>query len=193
MDKIGYQTAALKYRPIIIKTLFIAESPPAFRPERGPSYFYFVNNPGGDVLFAAIVKALFDLEYKKNPNKKRKLLKNLRDEKCSFLLDVCKQPINRDNNFIKRSEKERKLFILKGIHRLNEELQDLKKKGILHPQVKIILIKKNIYSLLFVPLKEAGFNVLNKGKIDFPKYHGDRDTVREIRKVLNIRSQLNTA
>ena len=65
MDKIGYQVASLKYLPKIIKILFIAESPPAFRNEKGPSYFYFEYNPGGDVLFATIVKALFNIEYKK--------------------------------------------------------------------------------------------------------------------------------
>jgi len=46
------------------------------------------------------------------------------------------------------------------------------------------LIKKIICETLAGPFAEAGYKVLNTGKIDFPKYCRDRDTVRGIRKAL---------
>jgi hypothetical protein len=41
MDSEIYRKAARKYQPDRIKVLFISESPSAFRPKGGPSYFYF--------------------------------------------------------------------------------------------------------------------------------------------------------
>ena len=72
-----YNKAALKYRPDKIRTLFIAESPPAYDGGKAPSYFFFEENPGGDILFATIVKALYKIDYCKKDGNKAQLLKQL--------------------------------------------------------------------------------------------------------------------
>jgi len=183
MNKQIYELAALDFQPDRIKTLFICESPPAFKPENGPAYFYLPEMKGSDVLFATLMKALYDVVYRKDPEWKRELL----DRFCCdqfFLMDVCKEPINRDGNFKKRTDKQRERFIREATPALISELRDMKRKQQLSTDYSIILIKKNIFHLTSQPLLEAGFNVLNTTKIDFPKYYRDRDTVREIRKLL---------
>lgn len=186
MPEKAYIEAAKKYRPNKIKTLFVAESPPAFKIGTYPSYFYFERNPSGDILFGTIIEALYFIVYKKDPERKRKLLERLKDD-CYFLMDVCNEPINRDSNFKRRSDLDRSPIISQRIPELINELGLLESKGILLEDTKIILIKKNIYQLLEQPLKDAGFNVINKDKVNFPGYHGDKDTIKDIRKLLKIR------
>jgi len=89
-----YNKAALKYRPDKIRTLFIAESPPAFDEEKGKSYFFFEENPGGDILFATLVKALYDIDYRKRDGNKAQLLRRMQKDHF-WLIDAVEYPINR--------------------------------------------------------------------------------------------------
>jgi hypothetical protein len=151
-----FQEAAEKYHPAKIRFLFIAESPPHVKEGVEPRYFYFEEYRGKDFLFRAIAEVLypdeFD-EFKKSGDKKA-LLGKL-SENGFFLIDACDYPINQ--------HKDRDRFVNKDFPNLTEKIRRL-----VDGETKIILIKKNIYDLLFDRLRSEGFNVINSEHLDFP-------------------------
>lgn len=180
-----YEKARNKYNPNKInkpiKVLFIAESPPSFRGESKRSYFYFKDNPGSDILFATLVKARYNNNYRKNEEDKEKLLNKLRDDGF-FLMDAVEYPINRDNKWRRVSERDREKVIRNEIPNLLNRLKNMN----IDTKTKIILIKNSVYRILYSVLKEHSHSVINTHEIGFPRYYRDRKVVREIRKALKI-------
>jgi hypothetical protein len=177
-----YREAAERHRPEFIRILFLAESPPAILDNGQKSYFFFENNPGKDILFATIIKAVLDVKYRKKIDNKAGLLRQFQD-KGFWLIDACEQPINRIDGR-KIPDKIRAKAIEANAEDLLERLGNLKKENFLRSDSGIIIIKKVVYNVLGQTLSNAGFRVLQKCKIDFPKYHFDRDTIKGIRNVL---------
>ena len=176
-----YNKAAEIYRPNRVKVLFIAESPPSYASTDKMSYFFFDQNPGSDILFATIIKAVFDVNYHKADGNKAELLRRFR-RKGFWLLDAVNVPINKLAGQ-RTSPKERNCLISNSIPDLLGRLDRLKKRGVIDYRTGIILIKKIVYQILSPVLITKGYNVLNSRHIDFPKYYRDRDTIREIRLV----------
>jgi hypothetical protein len=174
-----YENAAEKYKPKKIRVLFIAESPPFFKEEKKRAYFYFEDNPGKDVLFATLVKAIYDFDYRKNTEEKKKLLTQFKEDGF-FLIDAVEYPINRDKNWRMLRNKEREVIIKEEFPNLLNKLDKFKKDELIDSETRIILIKKIVFNALFPVLKQSEYNVINRGKIDFPKYFRDRDVIREI-------------
>jgi hypothetical protein len=177
-----YRKAAHIYRPERIKFLFLAESPPAYNSIDKKSYFFFEKNPGSDILFATIVKAIFELDYRKADGNKTELLQRFKDEGF-WLVDAVEEPINKVAGQ-RTPEKERERLIRKSIPDLLSRLERLKQEDVLNHKTGIILIKKVVHHVLYSVLTTKGYHVLNEGKIDFPKYHNDRDTIRGIQLLL---------
>ena len=152
----------------------IAESPPA-----NGSFFYFKFSKQ-EILLATITTALLGggKGYTKNDSK-IEFLKTLQD-KGYFLIDAVEYPINITNN------RNRELIIEKETDNLIDRLKDLESQNKIDRYTKIILIKKSVFNVLSNTLKQKGYNILNKTKVDFPKYYNDRDTIREIRNLLEI-------
>ena len=151
-----YEKAAKKFKPDKIKILFIAESPPFKKEGEEPRYFYFENVKGKDFLFRSIMEVLFPDEYENfKINSNKILLLNKFKEIGFFLIDACDYPINQHNN--------RNSFINNDFSKLIQKIETLIDKG-----TKIILIKKNIFELLFDRLKSRGFQVINIEHLDFP-------------------------
>jgi len=151
-----YEKASKKYKPDKIKYLFIAESPPVKKDDEELRYFYFEKFKGKDFLFNSIMEVVLPdhyIDYKTHNNKA--LLLNKFKENGYFLIDACEYPINQYKN--------RDSFILSDFPTL---LQKIKTIG--DDDTKIILIKKNIFDLLYTRLKEHGFNVINTEHLDFP-------------------------
>jgi hypothetical protein len=177
-----YVNASCKYRPDKIKCLFIAESPPAYKSDDKKSYFYFENNPGSDILFATLILALYNINYRKTDRNKSELLNKFKSDGY-WLMDVVEYPINRLNGG-RINPKEREQIIREHIPDFLRHLNSLKNKNIFTLSSGIIIIKKLNYEILNPVLLQHGFAVLNKGKIDFPKYYWDRDTVNGIQLAL---------
>ena len=177
-----YRKAAHKYRPERIKFLFLAESPPAYNLIDKKSYFFFEKNPGSDILFATIIKAIFNVDYRKADGNKIELLQRFKDEGF-WLVDAVEKPINKVAGQ-RTPEKERERLIRKSIPDLLTRLERLKQEDVLNRKTGIILIKKVVHNVLYPVLTTKGYRVLNEGKIDFPKYHNDRDTIRGIQLLL---------
>ena len=178
-----YEKAAEKYKPDKIKTLFIAESPPFAEEGKEPRYFYFEDVKGRDYLFRSIMEVLFPEEYKdfkksdKRANKKKvPLLKKFKDAGF-FLIDACDEPVNQHRN--------RDFFIGKNFQRLVKKI-----KGLIHKDAKIILIKKNIFDLLFKELKERGFNVINTKHLDFPSSGNQKKFKEKLKRLLALQRKL---
>jgi hypothetical protein len=180
-----YFKASKKYRPNKIKVLFIAESPPAYKDKSKMSYFYFENNPGGDILFATLIKAIYGENYRKNENLKRDLLERLK-KNGYFLKDAVTKPINTDKKGRKRTDKERETIIEEERNKLLKELKIMFKRGFITSDTKLILIKETVYNKLREFLDSKGFNVINRKYIGFPRYYGDRDIVKETQYLINI-------
>ncbi len=165
-----YRREAKNYKPDNIKVLFVAESPPPLKKGEKPRYFYFKENKGPDLLFSSVVKAVYDIDYKKNPELKAKLMKKLREDGY-FLVDVCEYPLRKND--------DRNAHIRKNLPDLIERLRDLR-----NDKMKIVLIKNNVFDILNGRLTKLAFNVLNRRRIGFPRYYNDRQTVRRIRVLL---------
>lgn len=168
-----YKQASEKYRPGKIRTLFVAESPPNKKEGEELRYFYFEKFKGKDFLFRSIIEVLFTEEYKLHKNDKIYLLNKLK-ENGFFLIDACEYPINQ------HQQKIRDDFVKKESEKLI-----IKIKNIVNEETKIILIKKNIYNILFERLKDRGFNVINKEHLDFPSCGNQRKFKDKLNKLLS--------
>jgi hypothetical protein len=126
---LDYHSAAERYRPAQVQVLFIAESPPAFSLESKKSYFYFEENPGGDMLFATIVQAALDVTYFKRAGLRKLEVLRQFPMKDYWLMDTVERPINK-NDGRKLADEERKRLIemertrlLQRVAALNAEKQ----------------------------------------------------------------------
>ena len=182
IDLREYKAAAERYRPVNIRVLFIAESPPAYTDKAKKSYFFFERNPGSDILFATVVEAIYDANYRKSDGNKEELLRQFQTDGY-WLIDAVEYPINRVNGQ-KISESDRALEMRANTTNLFSRLDSLRRDKLLLPDAGIILIKNLVFEILAQPLSEAGYRVLHCRKIGFPRYHRDRDTIQGIRKAL---------
>lgn len=66
-------------------------------------------------------------------------------------------------------KKERQVRIREALPRLIERV-----KGLADKDTKVILIKSNVFDVAAGPLREAGFNVLNTGLVDYPGHFNQR-------------------
>lgn len=174
-----YNEASEKYLPDKIKVLFIAESPPAPYSNGEESYIYF-DTAKKEVLLTTITTAIFGdgNGFTKGCNKVY-FLKRLKAGGY-FLIDAVEYPIN------KVKAKVRESMIKEGLKNFLKRLNTLKERNKIDSATKLILIKVSVYNTLCSLLKEYGYNILNKDKIDFPKYYNDRNVIGEIRELLNI-------
>jgi hypothetical protein len=186
MDTSVYWDQAKRFLPERINTLFVAESPPAFKREDAKSYFYFENTYGGDILFATMAKALFNVTYHKDPIRKKMLLHRFQKEKRCFLVDAVHYPLNRDREWNKIYSLERKEHIRGNKLAFFNFLEGLGREGHLNIGSRFILIKETVYDVLYEDLASK-YHVLNRGYIGFPRYHGDQSFVDSIRELLSCK------
>jgi len=171
-SKAAFAEATLRYKPEVIRVLFIAEAPPAFRFNR---LFYFEDLKGGDTLFLETMKTLygrtvgFTAEAFEPGNsaegiRKRKselLVRFMREG--YFLIDASEDPMPDG------ASSSQKLSLLRAsVPRL---LVRLKEFAVCR-STAIVLIGAVTYSACAPPLLRAGFRVINDGIIDHPARGG---------------------
>lgn len=175
-----YRNQAEKYLPEKIKILFIAESPPAPDKYGRKSYIYF-DTAKREVLLTTLTAAVFgDGNGFAKYYDKSVFLKRLKAEGY-FLIDAVEYPIN-----MIKGGNNKETIIRNEANNLLERLNGLRGRNKVDLETKIILIKASVYNALLELLKEKNYNVLNEGKIDFPKYYNDRDVIYEIRRLINL-------
>lgn len=154
-----------RYVPKNIKLVFVLESPPV---EHG--YVYDSSGRTSEVLFRSLMD-LFGLR----PLDKERGLQALA-KKGVLLLNPLYEPVN------KLADKEANAKILSNYKSF---IKDLKGLGVTS-KTPIILVKKNIFELLYDPLVADGFNILNTSMIPFPlHYHAKafREKCLELMKI----------
>lgn len=176
-----YDSAALKYRPNNIKVLFIAESPPVPLPNGKKAFFYFEECPSNEMFFATIIKAVFGIDYRKGMFDKTELLTRFMDEGY-WLIDAVQTPINRQESETV-SNPDRENLIRGAADDLKARIENLKSEGLFNDDSGIILIKKTVFNVLSPILKDK-YWVLNKETVEFPRYHGDCNTIEGIKTAL---------
>ncbi len=171
-----YKAARDKYRPSRIDVLWIAESPPA-----GGGYFYFERTSGRNHLFRETMKALgwwpldasMHAGFDKSPYLKRF------QKGGHFLIDLSPTPVN------KLSRTERDAELRRGVSRISEEIETLQ-------PAKILLIKRNVFDILFPLLQSSKHKLLNREFIPFPS-HGWQEKYRKRIRQLVPRNEFHAA
>ncbi len=169
--KEDYANAREKYRPINIRILFVAESPPS-----SGGYFYFPRTIGKDHLFRETMKALelwpTTAPMGKNIDK-RPLLERFRS-RGFFLIDTCELPVD------KLLPHERNKVISSEAPGLAHRVRQLDPDH-------VIVVKKTVHAYVCDSLGRAGLlaKVLNRQPIPFPS-HGNQKLYRtRIRRLIN--------
>lgn len=160
-------SARAKYKPEMIKLLFVAEAPP----ETTERFFYYETVKDNDWLYIAIVKAISmcdDYDVKKIRANKKKILELLQQDGI-FLMDLSPVPLK----WGVKAELHKEDFM----QRLNNE------KSINKQITDIILIKANVYDCLFLELKENGYRVQNQ-RIPFPASGQQQKFAEKMKKTL---------
>jgi hypothetical protein len=151
-----YSLAREKYRPDRIRLLLVAESPPS-----SGGYFYFRKTIGKDHLFRETMKALELWPQSQKMGKgidKTPYLDQFMTRKF-FLIDTCKNPVDKLPQRAKLMQIAKKASILAGrVHDLDPE--------------KIIIIKKTVFGPVRKALMAAGLadRILNEMPIPFPSH-----------------------
>jgi len=147
-----YAAARNKYKPASVSTLLIAESPPC----DVDRYFYFEAVPKQDSLFLEIMGLLYPalkaayLASKRDPALKAELLEHFQSDGY-WLMDLSEVPHELTGGNPEDS--------LPGL------LARIKK--VANENMRIILIKSNVYDSCYHVLKELGYKVSNE-RIPFP-------------------------
>lgn len=178
-----YRRAANNYRPKPVRVLFVAESPPAFSSDANQAYFFFEDNPGGDLLFATIAEAALGITYRKHGSvTKAEVLKEFQS-KGYWLMDAVEYPINKVGGR-RTSESFRKELIYKERNKLLKRIALLRARN-QATNMTIILIKNLVYECLAEQLQQKGYALPQFGPIGFPRYHRDPATINGIRNALS--------
>ncbi len=158
-----FELARRKYRPELIKCLFIGEAPPAGDSKR---FFYFEEVRKGDTLYLETIKALFPDDLA--GLNKEQITNKLRSEKKYFLTkffsngfyldDASKTPLPH-----KPSQSLKRRIIKSEIPGLIERVDSF-----IQPKTPIILISSVVYEMCYAPLKNLDRNILNDSPIPFP-------------------------
>ncbi|MBI2246807.1 MAG: hypothetical protein HYU65_02550 [Armatimonadetes bacterium] len=150
-----YEDARRKYRPLRIKYLLVAESPPA-DPNR---FFYFEDVRTRDSLFLETMKVLYPVDFKTAAETRRRKSEFLRRfmEDGFYLIDAVDRPLGR----VSRPEKMR--TVRQAVPALLQKVRNCDGTS-----VRVVLISSLIYSICNRPLRDSGFEVANDQAISFP-------------------------
>ncbi|HSE28995.1 MAG TPA: hypothetical protein VLA77_00205 [Candidatus Saccharimonadales bacterium] len=157
-----YDKAREEFKPKVIKVLFIAESPPPSANVQSSRHFYRHEKiRRDDRLFVNTIKALYSsaehlTEAQIEESKRDWLSKFMNDG--FYMIEAL-----RESQVHEVTKKERQQKIAISATDLVERV-----KKLANADTKIILIKSNVFDIASKPLRDAGFNVLNKGLVDYP-------------------------
>ncbi len=144
-----------KFKPGKIEVLFIAESPPI----RG-NFFYDPNSLIYDHLFRNIMDELFVnfQPYAPTYNSKLHFL-NCFMNNGYYLVDATNTPVNN------QTIAQRNIVIKRGLNRKIGQIRNLLRSNINAP---VVILKQNVFCILYPALIQAGFNVVHHSPIPFP-------------------------
>jgi hypothetical protein len=171
-SKAAFAQATLRYKPAIVRILFIAEAPPAFRHNR---LFYFEDLRDGDTLFLEMMKTLYGsaVGFTENGFSSGSSAEGIRSRKSGllarfmrdgyFLIDASEEPMPDG------ASSSQKLALLRSsVPRLIVRLKEFA----IDKNTPIVLIGGVTYSACAPSLLNLGFHVMNEAMIDHPARGG---------------------
>lgn len=174
----SYDEVRKKYRPVHIKVLLIAESPPPEPQVQSSRQFYYTDRVRkDDRLFVNTIRALYpetletpEAELEEN---KEKWLQRFKSDGW-YMIEALE-----DSQEHEVTKKQRQARIAEVLPRLLERVKEL-----VEPRTKIILIKSNVFDVAAEPLKQAGYHVLNTELVDYPGRFNQRAYREKIAKLI---------
>jgi hypothetical protein len=180
-----FARASRKYRPDILKLLFVAEAPPAYRTGR---FFYFTGLREGDTLFLEMMKTLYPDEVGFSANgflkefsskliriRKSELLNRFRSDGF-YLIDAYEQSMPES------ASTGVKTALIRGtLPRLRKKMRRLCGKQ----TVGIVLIGGPTYHVCAGPLRADGMHVLNTEPLNHPARGGQVLFRSKLRRILD--------
>ncbi len=176
-----------RYQPDKIKTIFLAEAPPA-DPSR---FFYFIKNDGThDALFLEVIRFLYSEYDRKNSvdakeirSVKKDLLKRFKSDGY-YLLDALSESIT-------LSPDKRIRRIKQGRNEISQRLRQIINDSSYDPrssEVGIVLIKATVFDALFeYPCFDQKLPILNRGiKVPFPSHGHTTEFHSALRRIWEI-------
>jgi hypothetical protein len=165
-----------RYKPKKIKFLFVAESPPESSDDE-VRFFYNYKQELWDYLYRAVMKVVFR-DFKHIKGEKDKWLCKFK-EQGYYLIDATDHPVNC------LSSAERRCELAAAV---KQKLSEIKK--LVSPSTPIILVKKNVFSAFYKPLRDAGYNVIHKSFLPFPSHGHQKEFVKRCRDCLRKAKQV---
>lgn len=157
-----YDDVRRQYRPKQIKFLIIAESPPPAPEVQSSRQFYYSERVRkDDRLFTNTIRALYpetlEVTEPELEAQKEQWLRRFQQDGW-YMIEALE-----DSQEHEVTKKQRQARIHDALPRLIERVRELAGAG-----TKIILVKSNVFDVAAVPLRQAGFNVINTGLVDYP-------------------------
>jgi hypothetical protein len=148
--------------------LLIAESPPPKPQIQSSRQFYYTDRiRKDDRLFTNTIRALYSeaagLSEPELEAKKEDWLNKFKNDGW-YMIEALEESQVHEVTKVQRKER-----IRESLPRLIERVRELASSD-----TKIILIKSNVYEAAAEPLKQAGFNVINRGLVDYPGHFNQR-------------------
>jgi hypothetical protein len=148
--------------------LLIAESPPPKPQIQSSRQFYYTDRiRKDDRLFTNTIRALYSeaagLSEPELEAKKEDWLNKFKNDGW-YMIEALEESQVHEVTKVQRQER-----IRESLPRLIERVRELASSD-----TKIILIKSNVYEAAAEPLKQAGFNVINRGLVDYPGHFNQR-------------------
>ncbi|MBU1297835.1 MAG: hypothetical protein KKB77_01645 [Bacteroidetes bacterium] len=162
-----------KYKPDKVKILLIAEAPP----DNIDRFFYYPTVKRADYLFLGVIQALY-------PDMKEKFLLSGRDP------EIKKSILNKfkGDGFYLVDLSELPLSLMTGDLHLQTTELIRKVKEVADKQTKIILIKANVYEIVYSLLKQAGCKNIIDVKMPFPGQRWQREFQIKFKEALELAS-----
>jgi hypothetical protein len=164
----AYDAVREQYKPEHIAFLLIAESPPPAPAIQSSRQFYYTDRiRTDDRLFTNTIRALYpetaDTAESELQAQKQQWLRRFQQDGW-YMIEAL--PESQQHAVTKKQRQER----------IREHLPWLIARvgSLAGPDTKILLIKSNVFEVAAQPLREAGFNVLNTGLLDYPGHYNQR-------------------
>ena len=164
----SYESVRLRYKPVAIAVLLIAESPPPSPEMQSSRQFYYTDRiRKDDRLFINTVKAL----YPETTNTSEVELEEAKESWLNrfkndgfYMIEALEE-----SQVHEVSKSRRKQRIRSAVPKLIERVRRLTEAS-----TKIILIKSNVFEEAAEPLRDAGFTVLNRELLDYPGHFNQK-------------------
>lgn len=173
-----YDELRKRYKPLHIKVLFIAESPPPEATKDSSRHFYRSDRVRrDDRLFVNTMKALYpeaaqQTEAMIEPHKEAWLRRFQADG--YYMIEALEQ-----SQVHEVTKQQRQQKIAQNLPALLKRVGELATRD-----TKIILIKSNVFEVMAEPLRQAGHTVLNAGLLDYPGRFNQRAYREKLHKMI---------